>query len=117
MPRHKKLLICAFSALLSACPFDDSRPELAKVEYNDGRSITVTLFVSDTTVSYEVNDDTLSVYSTKHDLYYRIAEAEKLSGAEYKCSLSRNLKSGDRVRVNGHGSLAGSVYFDVPGGK
>jgi hypothetical protein len=92
-------------------------PELAKVAYNDSRSITVTLLVPDPAVSCEVTDNTLSVYSTKHDLYYRIAETEKLSDTEYKCSLRRDLKSGDRVRVNGHGSLAGTVYFDVPGGE
>ena len=61
MPRHKKLLLCVFSALLSACPFDDSTPELAKVEYNDSRSVTVTILVRDASVPYEVNDDTLSV--------------------------------------------------------
>jgi hypothetical protein len=115
MFRSKYLLLCAFCAVLSACPFEDLTPTLEKAEYGSNRSITVMLLVPDASVAYEVNDDTLSVYSTKHNLYYRIAGTEKLSGAEYQCTLRRDLKPGDRVRVNGHGSLAGSVCFDVPG--
>jgi hypothetical protein len=117
MVKHKYLLLCAFCAVACDCPVEDSRPELISAGYVDSRTITVTLLVRNSAVSYDVNDDTLSVYSTKYDLYYRISSVEKLSGAEYKCALHKEIKPDDRIRVNGHGSLSGSVYFDVSGGE
>jgi hypothetical protein len=109
-----RITLYAFCAVLCACPFDDSSPELASVEYIDGTTIKVTVVIPDTSVSYEINDDTLSLYSTKHDLYYRITGTEKLSGMEYKCFLRRELKPGDKVRATGHSPLSGTVYLDVP---
>jgi hypothetical protein len=103
--------------MVSACQFDDSPVSLASVEYIDSTTIKVAVLVSDASVPYEVNDNTLSVYSTKHDFYYRITETVRIAKAEYKCLLRRNLKPGDKVRVNGSGSLSGSVFFDVPGGE
>jgi hypothetical protein len=100
--------------VLCACPVDNSSPELASVEYLDSTTIKVAVFLPDASVSCEVNDDTLSVYSTKHDLYYRITGTEKLSGTEYRCFLRRDLKPGDRIRATGHSPLSGTVYFDVP---
>jgi hypothetical protein len=115
MVKHKHFLLCVLCAVLCACSFEDSQPELAGAEYVDSKTITVTLLVRDSAVSYDVNDDTLSVYSTKHNLYYRISSVEKLSDTEYNCVLRKAIKPGDRVRVNGRGSLSGSVYFDAPG--
>jgi hypothetical protein len=115
MFRHyKSLLFFIFCVFLYACPFSDSPPKLAGIEYIDNMTIKVVVFTVDTSMPYEIKDNTLSVYSTKYDLYYRIIKTEKLSDTEYKCFLRRNLKSGDKLRINGLGSVSGSVYFDVP---
>jgi hypothetical protein len=68
MVNCKYLLFCAFCAVVCGCPVEDSRPELVNAGYVDSRTIMVTLLVRNSVVSYDVNDDTLSVYSTKYDL-------------------------------------------------
>jgi hypothetical protein len=117
LSRITAFALCAFCALLCACPVDNSSPELASVEYLDSTTIKVTVILPDASVSCVVNDDTLSVYSTKHDLYYRITGTVKRSETEYKCFLRKELKPGDRIRATGHGPLSGTVYFDAPGEK
>jgi hypothetical protein len=113
MSRYKYLLLCAFCFLLCTCKFDESSIELASIEYIDSKSFIITIAPSDISLPYKINDNTLSVYSTKYDLYYRIDTAEKLSNVKYKCCLKKDFKKGDKIRVNGHGLFSGTVYLNV----
>jgi hypothetical protein len=115
MSRRKLLLLCVFYVVLYSCTLEDLSPALAGIECIDSKTIKVSVLISDAAIPYEVDDNTLSVYSTKHDLYYRIDGTEKLSKAEYKCFLRKDIKPGDRIRADGNGSLSGSVCLDVPG--
>jgi hypothetical protein len=62
----------ALCVILCGCPIEDLSPVLAAVEYVDDWNIKVIIVIINGSVPCDVRDETISVYSTKHNLYYRI---------------------------------------------
>jgi hypothetical protein len=117
MSRYKHFLPCTFCSVLLARLLNDSTIKLEKVEYIDGKTFKVAVFMPDVSVSYKISDETLSVYSVKNDLYYRISNTEELSDTEYRCALRRELKSEDKVMTTSLGSFSERIYLDVQTGE